>query len=188
MATPATTHRSDMVDRIMRDYAAVQARLPDAAVTREARGRAMHELSRLGWPTTSDEQWRYTNLRAFERLPAFAPAALAHAPGDASAVELPPPLPGFERLVYIDGVRSVAGARTAAAAAAVPSAMWPAEQRLGLLCDMFATDVAAFQIRGHSAIELLFVTSAAAAGAASYPRLQLALDPDSQLQLVERHL
>jgi Fe-S cluster assembly protein SufD len=186
MATPATTHRSDMVDRILRDYAAVQARLPDAAVTREARGRAMHELSRLGWPTTSDEQWRYTNLRAFERVAAFAPAALAQAPGDASAVELPPPLPGFERLVYIDGVR--AGVRDATTAAALPVAPWPAEQRLGLLCDMFATDVAAFRIRGSSAIEVLFVTSAAAAGAASYPRLQLALEPDSQLQLVERHL
>src|ERR1700722_20517551 len=104
MATPATTHRSDMVDRIMRDCARGRARLPDAAVTREARARAMHELSRLGWPTTGDEQWHYTNLRAFERVPAFAPAALAHAPGATSAVELPPPLPGFERLGYIDGV------------------------------------------------------------------------------------
>jgi Fe-S cluster assembly protein SufD len=186
MATPATTHRSDMVDRITRDYAAVQARLPDAVVTHEARARAVHELSRLGWPTTGDEQWRYTNLRAFERVPGFAPAALAHAPSDPSAVELPPPLPGFERLVYIDGVRAVAGAR--ATAAAVPAAVWPAEQRLGLLCDMFATDVAAFRIRGSSAIEVLFVTSAAATGAASYPRLQLALEPDSRLQLVERHL
>src|ERR1700722_7416183 len=188
MATPATTHRSDMVDRIMRDYAAVQARLPDAAVTREARGRAMHELSRLGWPTTGDEQWRYTNLRAFERVPAFAPAALVHAPEATSAVELPPPLPGFERLVYIDGVRAVPTARAATTAAALPGAVWSAEQRLGLLCDMFATDVAAFRIRGSSAIEVLFVTSAAAAGAASYPRLQLALEPDSQLQLGERPL
>jgi Fe-S cluster assembly protein SufD len=188
MATPATAHRSDMIDRIMRDYAAVQARLPDAAVTRETRGRAMHELSRLGWPTTGDEQWRYTNLRAYERVPAFAPAALAHAPGDTGAIELPPPLPGFERLVYIDGVRAVAGARAATTAAAAAGAVWAAEQRLGLLCDMFATDVAAFRISGHSAIEVLFVTSAAAAGAASYPRLQLTLEPDSQLQLVERHL
>jgi hypothetical protein len=58
MATPTTTHRSDTIDRIMRDYDAVAARLPDAAVPRAARGRAMHELSRLGWPTTRDEQWR----------------------------------------------------------------------------------------------------------------------------------
>jgi Fe-S cluster assembly protein SufD len=188
MPTPTTTHRSDMIDRIMHDYAAVAARLPEAAVTRDTRARAMHELSRLGWPRNSDEQWRYTNLRAFERLPAFAPAVLARTGGDAAGLELPPALPGFERLLYINGVRAVPAARAPTQAAVVPGALWPAEQRLGLLCDMFATDVAALQIRGSSAIEVLFVTSAAAAGAACYPRLQLALEPDSQLQLVERHL
>jgi Fe-S cluster assembly protein SufD len=177
-----------MVDRIRHDYEAVAARLPDAAVTREARAGAMHELARLGWPTTRDEQWRYTNLRAFERLPAFAPAVLARASGDTAELDLPPALPGLERLVYIDGVREVPAARAPAPAAVVPGAIRPAEQRLGLLCDMFATDVAAFQIRGSSAIEVLFVTSAAAAGAACYPRLRLALEPGSQLQLVERHL
>jgi Fe-S cluster assembly protein SufD len=172
----------------MRDYAAVAARLPDAAVPHEARARAMHELSQLGWPTNRDEQWRYTNLRAFERVPAFAPAVLTRAANQAApALELPPALPGFERLVYIDGVRAVTGAGVAAAAAG-SGTVWPAEQRFGLLCDMFASDVAALRIRGSSAIEVLFVTSAAAAGAACYPRLQLALEPDSQLQLVERHL
>jgi len=176
MSTPASAVRSDILDRIMRDYEAVAARLPDTAVPRELRGRAMRELSRLGWPKASDEQWRYTNLRAFEHVPAFAPVVLAHAAGAAAvtpALELPAPLPGFERLLYIDGVRAGAAA---------------AEQRLGLLCDMFASDVAALRIRGTSAIEVLFLTSGAAAGAACYPRLQLELEPDSQLQLVERHL
>ena len=187
MSTPASAVRSDILDRIMRDYEAVAARLPDTAVPRELRGRAMRELSRLGWPKASDEQWRYTNLRAFEHVPAFAPVVLAHAAGAAAvtpALELPAPLPGFERLLYIDGVR--AGA--AATAAAMSGPEWPAEQLLGLLCDMFASDVAALRIRGTSAIEVLFLTSGAAAGAACYPRLQLELEPDSQLQLVERHL
>src|SRR5580658_8067590 len=142
MATPTTTHRSDMVDRIMRDYEAVAARLPDAAVTRATRGRAMHELARLGWPTTRDEQWRYSNLRAFERVAEFAPRVLARASGDSAALELPPALPGFERLVYIDGVRDVGAVRAPTQDAVAPEARWPAEQRLGLLCDMFATDVA----------------------------------------------
>jgi Fe-S cluster assembly protein SufD len=187
MSTPVSAVRSDILDRIMRDYEAVAARLPDTAVPRESRGRAMRELSRLGWPKASDEQWRYTNLRAFEQVPAFAPAVLAHAAAEAagtSAPELPPPLPGFERLLFVDGER--AGA--AATAAAMSGPEWPAEQRLGLLCDMFASDVAALRIRGTSAIEVLFLTSGAAAGAACYPRLQLELEPGSQLQLVERHL
>ena len=195
MATPATMVRSEILDRILRDYEAVAARLPDAAVTREARGRAMHELARLGWPKATNEQWRYTNLRAYEHVPAFRPAVLARATGsDATlgdtgatpALELPPPLPGFERLVYVDGVRE--GAAATAAAIAIAGPTWQAEQRLGLLCDMFASDVAALQIRGTTAIEVLFLTSAAAAGAACYPRLQVALEPGSELKLVERHL
>jgi Fe-S cluster assembly protein SufD len=188
MSTPTTAHRSDMVDRIMRDYAGVAARLPDAVVARAARARAMHELSRIGWPSSRDEQWRYTNLRAFERVTAFAPRVLAPAAGDTATLQLPPPLPGFERQVYIDGVRDIAAAHAPAHAAVLPDTLWPAEQRLGLLCDMFATDVASLRIHGSSAIELLFVTSAAGAGAACYPRLQLALEPGSRLQLVERHL
>ena len=195
MAAPATPIRSDVLERIVRDYESVAARLPDAAVTREARARALRELSRLGWPRSTDEQWRYSNLRAFERVPAFHPAALAHPAGAAaaaSAFELPPALPGFERLVYVDGVRYDAdqGARAAtrAGGAVASHPDWPGEQRLGLLCDMFASDVAAFSIRGERAIEVLFVTSGAAAGAASYPRLQVGLEPGSRLQLVERHL
>lgn len=188
MPTPTTTHRSDIVDRIMRDYDAVAARLPDAAVTHAARSRAVQELSRLGWPTSRDEQWRYTNLRAFERVAAFAPKVLERAAGDTGALELPPPLPGFERLLYVDGVRDVGAARAPTPAPGVPETDWTAEQRFGLLCDMFATDVATLRIRGSSAIEVLFVTSAAATGAACYPRLQLVVEPGSQLQLVERHL
>src|ERR1700686_4076105 len=200
MATPATLH-SETVDRILRDYQAVASRLPDAVVTRDARAHAVRELSRYGWPKTSDEQWRYTNLRAFEGVPAFRPAVLAQAPGDVAAglsratpapellpPELPPALPGFQRLVYVDGVRQPSAAASAAATAtATAGPDWPAEQRFGLLCDMFASDVAALRIRGTAAIEVLFLTSDAAAGAC-YPRLQVALEPGSELKLVERHL
>ena len=195
MVTPAAALRSETLDRIMRDYEAVATRLPDAAVPRAARAHAMRELSRLGWPKASDEQWRYTNLRAFEGVPAFRPAVLARAADDATAgttgatptPELPPALPGFERLLYVDGVRHVTAAAAAATAAAISGPDWPAEQRLGLLCDMFASDVAALRIRGTAAIEVLFLTSDAAAGAC-YPRLQVALEPGSELKLVERHL
>ncbi|MFI4869162.1 MAG: SufB/SufD family protein [Steroidobacterales bacterium] len=193
MAAPATPARGDVIDRIVRDYESVAARLPDAAATRELRGHALRELSRLGWPRSTDEQWRYTNLRAFERVPAFRPAALERAATDAApAFELPPPLPGFERLVFVDGVHQGASQDsppgTSAAGATTSGADWPPEQRLGLLCDLFAGDSAALRIRGERAIEVLFVTSGTAAGAACYPRLQVGLEPASQLKLVERHL
>ena len=196
MASPAATLHSETLDRILRDYQAVAARLPDAAVPREARAHALRELSRYGWPKARDEQWRYTNLRAFEAVPAFAPAVLAQAPELAPelALALPPALPGFQRLLYVDGVRqssTTANAATSIAAATASHTAgpdWPAEQRFGLLCDMFASDVAALRINGTAAIEVLFLTSTTAAGAACYPRLQVALEPDSELKLVERHL
>jgi len=185
-AATAAPPRSATLERILSDYQAVASSLPDAAVTRDARTQAMRELSRFGWPKSSDEQWRYTNLRAFEAVAAFGPAALVPAP--AAAPELPPALPGFERLVYVDGVRYHQAARAAAGLGGVAGTQWPAEQRLGLLCDMFASDVAALRISGTAAIEVLFLTSAAAAGASCYPRLQVALEPGGELQLVERHL
>ena len=191
-AAAAAPARSATLDRILNDFQAVAASLPDAPVTRDARTQAMRELSRLGWPKTTDEQWRYTNLRAFEAVAAFGPAATARAPAAAPAgppmPELPPALSGFERLVYVDGARYPGAASATAGLAGVAGTQWPAEQRLGLLCDMFASDVAALRIRGTAAIEVLFLTSAAAAGASCYPRLQVALEPGSELQLVERHL
>jgi Fe-S cluster assembly protein SufD len=187
MATSAATPRSTTLDRVLRDYQSVAALLPEAAVPRDARAHALRELTRLGWPKASDEHWRYTNLRAFEAVPAFRPSVLARASG-AATLELPAALPGFERLVYVDGVRQSPAASATAAGAASAGPQWPAEQRLGLLCDLFASDIAALRIRGAAAIEVLFVTSAASAGAACYPRLQVALEPDSELKLVERHL
>jgi Fe-S cluster assembly protein SufD len=53
---------------------------------------------------------------------------------------------------------------------------------------MFASDVAALRIQGQAAIEVLFITTEAASGAAVYPRLQVRLEPQSELKLVERHL
>src|ERR1700689_700354 len=184
MASPAATLHSETLDRILRDYQAVAARLPDAAVPREARAHALRELSRYGWPKARDEQWRYTNLRAFEAVPAFAPAVLAQAPELAPelALALPPALPGFQGLLYVAGVPKAGPTAIAATWIAAPTAShtagpdWPAEQRFGLLCDMFASDVAALRINGTAAIEVLFLTSTTAAGAACYPRLQVALE------------
>jgi Fe-S cluster assembly protein SufD len=179
--------QSALLDRIIHDFEAVATQLPDNAVSCDARKRAAQELARLGWPTARDEQWRYANLRAFNRVSQFRPVSAGLAQGGSAAEllpELPPPLPGFERLIFVDGMRA-----GAASSAAVPSrGLWPAEQRLGLLCDMFARDVASLHINGTAAIEVLFITSEASSGAAVYPRLQVHLECGAQLKLVERHL
>jgi Fe-S cluster assembly protein SufD len=173
------------LDRILRDFEAAADTLPGDGLSFEARARAAQELSRLGWPSARDEQWRYANLRAFERVGSFRPSP----PAISALTDLPLALPGFDRMVFADGARIDPGSTRAAAVTALwPTEQRPAELRLGFLADMFARDMATVHISGSAAIELLFVTTAASSGAAAYPQLQVRLEPGSQLQLVERHL
>lgn len=177
--------QSAILDRILRDFEAAADTLPDATVSHAARRRAAQELSRLGWPSGRDEQWRYANLRAFERVGSFRPPA----PASSALPDLPAALPGFDRMVFADGARIDLGSMPETAINAVwPAEQRPAELRLGFLGDMFARDVATLHIKGSAAIELLFVTTGASSGAAAYPRLQVRLEAGSELQLVERHL
>src|SRR6185437_11515258 len=185
-------------------------------VPRSARRQAARELARLGWPQGRDEQWRYANLRALERVGSFVPARRGAGPGTAAAGAVPaalatlPAAPaGFERLVFIDGLRAVSGAPQEAATppparvaqpARVPQpaasaegpadlpAAWPAEQRLGLLGDMFAQDAAVLRIAGQAAVEVVYLTTGNASGAAVYPRLHIELAAGASLTLIERHL
>jgi Fe-S cluster assembly protein SufD len=196
MNVTATQQRSEVLDRVLRDYRAVAGELPGDSSAHSARAHAAEQLAEIGWPSARDEYWRYANLRAFERLSDYRPAPAPTTDASTALAELqrqgalPPQLPGFERLIYVDGVQ-VAGARSAAPADSLGAAWsrdWPAELRLGLLCDMFASDAARLCVRGAAAIELLFLTSDGAAGAAVYPRLQVQLAAGSSLQLVERHL
>jgi Fe-S cluster assembly protein SufD len=172
---------SALLDRILHDFESAAAQLPAQVVSQQARQHAAAELGRLGWPSARDEHWRYANLRAFDRIGSF------RSPPGVSTQEpaLPDPLPGFERLVFVDGRRRARGDERLTADAAIT---WPAEQRLGLLCDMFASDVATFRARGAMAIELIFVTTENATGAAVYPRVQVRVERGSTLQLVERHI
>ncbi|MGH8206702.1 MAG: SufD family Fe-S cluster assembly protein, partial [Steroidobacteraceae bacterium] len=196
-AAQATAHDQPL-ERALRDFETVAARLPDAVVPQATRRRAAEQLAHLGWPTARDEQWRYANLRALERIATFAPSELRRAGLPAVptprelGLELPAALPGFRRLIFVDGVRYAgADAHTPVPTPLVDGsraeADWAPEQRLGLLGDMFAQDGAVLQIEGTDTVELLFVTGAHAAGAV-YPRLHLQLAPGSSLTLVERHL
>ena len=61
-----------------------------------------------GLPTARDENWKYANLRALERArfnPAtdIAPEALL-----AASAALPAALPGFDRVVFVDGLHAAA--------------------------------------------------------------------------------
>jgi len=192
--------RLEQLERVLRDFEATLAQLPESVVARADRRRAAEHLRQLGWPSRRDEQWRYAHLGAFDRVQSFTPSAPARSVALPHA--LPPALPGFERLVFVDGVavapalsshrlHAAGGARAAGSVPLQPRWLEPAwlpEQRLALLNDMFAQDVAALRIDGQASLELCFVNTAAAAGTAVYPRVQLELSAGSELTLVERHI
>jgi Fe-S cluster assembly protein SufD len=186
---------------------ALSARLPGAARRRAA----IEALAAAGLPVTRDENWKYANLRPLERQ-SFSPAALTP-PADAAAAarlaaDLPARLDGFARYVFVDGVFTpllsdalaaaparitllAARADDAGAQPEVPRRALGVDQGFALLNEAFATDgaVIAVPARQDAAhLELIFLASAEAQLGASYPRVELRLDPGARLALIERHL
>ena len=162
----------------------------------------------IALPTNRDENWRYANLRPLAKASAAAVAADAI---DADAPELgpaalPPPLPGFERWVFIDGRLSSAHAAIAGSPARIVDARAAGAAFEALLDASIAdagVDFALARInaaRGDQVlhldlpdnatahIELVFVATAPAARGTAYPRVQIHAGRHSRLDLVERHL
>ena len=207
---------STLTDRIVEDFASAARTLPAVGHAATRRRSALKTLEARGLPSSRDENWRYANLRALERV-RFLPAPAAEA-----VPELPAALPGIPRYVLIEGLFEAAasaplsgGAAQAAAAdaataadaavvgllaqrslgaAAEPAGAEPAgtDERFALLNEAFATDGMAIEVpaaaAGPTQLEVLFVASAAAESGASYPRLEVLLAPGAQLQLIERHV
>ncbi|MGH8171414.1 MAG: hypothetical protein ACRETJ_12850, partial [Steroidobacteraceae bacterium] len=185
---------SALAKRVLDEYAAARDSLPAGVVGPQRRQAAIEALAARGLPTSREENWRYTNLRPLERA-RFVPVAAQ----TVSVPELPARLEGFARYTFVDGTLTAGDAQSegvSITAARQPRAL-PAltalpEARLALLNEAFAIDTAAIHVRGMSKeparVELVFVALAGADVGASYPRVEISLDPASRLILVERHL
>ncbi len=169
-------------------YDAAQADSPQSASPQ--RQQAAQRLRQFGWPSWREEHWRHANLQALDDFIDFRAATPVATPAAIDASLLPEALPGFERWLFVDGVRRSVPSPDAASRPDLPrspdAGAWSADERLGLLTELFATDSAQLQIRGEARVELLFYSSAASR-AAVYPRLQLDMAANSRLTLVERH-
>ncbi|HEY1873261.1 MAG TPA: Fe-S cluster assembly protein SufD [Steroidobacteraceae bacterium] len=198
---------SALTARIAEDFASSSASEPPAAgPAAHRRAAALRALESAGLPSSRDENWKYANLRSLERV-RFLPAPAV--PALPSGAELPAPLPGIARFVFIDGrfapahsaaLPGAAGAVTLLSQATDgprgevdgPPAAVAADERFALLNQAFATDGVAIDVHGGSAaplqLEALFVASAEAQSGASYPRLEVRLAPGAELTLIERHL
>jgi Fe-S cluster assembly protein SufD len=202
MSSPLTARIAEQHAQALR---ALPPRLPGTARRRAA----MEALAASGLPVQREENWRYANLRPLERIN-FLPAGLAAAgpPPGVDPGGLPEALPGCARYVFVDGsfapaLSSALGAtpaRVSLLSAAAEGAGRPPrppgasgapcdDQRFALLNAAFATDGAAIAVpAGEPArLELLFLASADAERGASYPRVELRLEPGAHLTLVERH-
>lgn len=182
--------------RLLDEYASVRDSLPADIVSGERRQEAIEALAARGLPTTRDENWRYTNLRPLERA-RFVPVAAAAGAAAAAlpaASSLPARLEGFARYTFIDGVFApeLSSATVTRLPRALPAPSSLPEARLSLLNEAFATDTAAIHVSDAATaaqrVELVFVAAAGADAGASYPRVQVALDPGTRLILVERHV
>lgn len=159
----------------------------------------------ISLPTNKDENWRYANLRPLAR--ARAEAVAPESAATAARIELPAPLPGYERWVFVDG-RFAAGHSTVAPdSCAHLLSFRAAGEALAAMLDTeignAGIDFALARLNGahgdevlhiapadgaEACIELNFVSTAPASAGTSYPRVQVHGGRGSHLRLVERHL
>ncbi len=173
------------VARILADFDSQPA--PPASRLAAAQALREHNL-----PDRHEENWRYANLRALESVSHYGPEP-AH-PIARGRPALPATLPGFERLVYVDGrldpelSATALGKLTRVPEDFATEACAPFETagdgRFALLARMFAPEPMALRVRGTMALEVLSVISAGAA--TNYTELTLHVDADARLELVER--
>jgi Fe-S cluster assembly protein SufD len=193
-----------LADRITQEHAAAAATLPAGVLSAERRAQALASLAAAGMPTVREENWKYANLRALEKV-RFAPRAGAGAHSVAST-DLPPALAGYSRYVFVDGVfapalssdagHSGVSLRTFRAGSSAQLAISPralnADTRLALLNDAFATDAASVRVAAGTdcpaCLEIVFVATDEGDKAGSYPRLELHVERDARLGVIERHV
>jgi len=177
------------------------ATLPGGARLRRTRQAAIERFSALGFPTTHDEAWKYTNLAPFLKTP-YQPAPPASFNG-----ELPAASPGAARLVFVNGRFAPELSKTQALAGLKLSRLRDAFTRRSIVDRIGATaafdtnamvalntamfaDGALIEIADGAVldapVELLFV--AAAEGAVAYPRNLILAGRDSQARIVETYL
>jgi len=192
---------SALATRISQEHASAASALPASVISLERRRNALQALETQGLPSSRDENWKYANLRPLEKV-RFAPAAHAVAAEAARSMALPPPIAGYSRYTFVDGVFApelsasadrpgiaVRSLRQSAVSAAPPSAP---DARFALLNEAFATDGASVQVSAgadrESCLEIIFVASVDAQAGASYPRVELQVADGARFGLIERHL
>jgi Fe-S cluster assembly protein SufD len=198
-------------DRYLADFQALERRgaFRGPSWLATLRRRAIGRFAESGFPTTRDEDWRYTNLASLVDTP-FRSAAPSPADVPDGALERLA-LPGVEwpRLVFVDGryssklstARPLRGGGQMASLAEAMITDDMIERHLGHHVgwdrNVFAALNTAFvqdggfvrlppEARGETPIELVFL--AATPGIVAQPRTLIVAGPHSRLTVVERYV
>ena len=178
----------------------------------EIRRAAMERFVELGFPTTRQEEWRFTNVAPMAKIP----FELAQAPKDGAAFGRLSSLPmadlGCDRLVFVNGrfnrelssFRDLAkGVKACSLAEALASGTFSIEQHLArharfddhafiALNTAFIHDGAYVEIPKGLVLEkplyLLFVTTANGRPSITHPRNLVIAGPESQATIIEGYL
>jgi Fe-S cluster assembly protein SufD len=192
-----------------------RGRRSEPAWCREARERAIARFAELGFPTTRDEDWRFTNLAPLARTP-FRSASADGAQVTAAALA-PFALQGGDgpRLVFVDGRFAPGLSRPGhLPGGVVVEPLARAFDRRGDLLEAHlaryadpdaqpftaaftALNTALFEdgalvwvpkgVAVEAPVHLLFVATPAADGSATHPRTLVVAEPSSEVTVVEHY-
>ena len=188
---------SALATRISEEHASFAGSLPASVISLDRRRGAVQALEQQGLPTTRDENWKYANLRPLEKV-RFAPVAQSGARSVAGL--LPPPLAGYSRYTFVDGVfapelslpadRAGVSVQSLRQRAVVSTQPLAPDARFALLNEAFTTDGASIRVGAgsESRVEIVFAATVDAQTGASYPRIELQVEGGARFGLVERHI
>ncbi len=180
----------------------------DSAALAQQRETAWSTFAATGFPSTRDEDWKYTNLRRLLRRNFTAPATM---PDDIAATELAGQImdmPEATRLVFVDGrlspaLSSASSGFAVSLAATLRNCEQPdaatfdrvidiGQHRFAALNTAMFTDGALVTVppgqRELTSVYLVFVSRDNGEGVAIHPRIQVTVGADSNLRLVEHHV
>ncbi len=195
---------SALANRISQDHAAVADSLPPGVISSDRRRTALAAIETHGLPSARDENWKYANLRPLDKV-RFTPTRDC-VPTTLQASQLPPPLAGYARYTFVDGVFAPDLSRPAALVGVTVSSLRlqpeahrsshaapaGADARFALLNEAFATDGASIRVAAgtdcETCLEIVFASTVEATAGASYPRIELKVEAGARFGLVERHL
>jgi Fe-S cluster assembly protein SufD len=153
------------------------------------RSSALNKALAAGLPPLRDDLWRYADIK-FLASAALAPIAARPLEPNQPPL-LPARLPGYTRLVFVDGRLQAAWSDPCPALSLATPPLVPERtrhERFGWLNDAFAVDVARLTVSGEQLIEVIFLATPGPARQAVYPRLEVQVAANADLVLVERHL